>query len=250
MLNSPKITILNVDDNDVSRYLVTEMLHHEGFDVLEAATGREALQLSAMIPDLIILDVNLPDMSGYEVCRQVRAHPATAAIPILHLSSTSVDDQSKVTGLDNGADGFLTHPVPKFVLTASVRSLIRTRQKDMELLAAARQWQVTFDAVTDLIWLMDAEHMILQCNKATIRFLGKPSREIVGRPCYQVIHKLSGPIQGCPAMCVKDTLCREEQILSEHNRWFSVTVDPIMDQGGNLVGFVHIMSDITDRKRM
>ncbi|MBF0549187.1 MAG: response regulator [Deltaproteobacteria bacterium] len=250
MLNSPKITILNVDDNEIIRYLVTEILHREGFEVMEAATGNEALRLAAMIPDLIILDVHLPDMSGFEVCRRIRANPATAAIPILHLSATAVDDESRVTGLDSGADGYLTHPVPNSVLTAFVRSLIRMRQKDKELLAAARQWQVTFDAVSDLIWLMDAEQRILQCNKSTIRFLGKPSTEIIGRPCYEVIHNLSEPIAGCPSRCVKDTRCREEQVLSENNKWFNIAVDPIRDQNGNLVGFVHIMSDITDRKRM
>ena len=84
------ITILNVDDNEANRYAVTRMLKRAGFATAEADCGEEALRQVAALPDLVILDVNLPDIDGFEVCRRIKADPATASIPILHLSASYV----------------------------------------------------------------------------------------------------------------------------------------------------------------
>src|SRR5689334_23942834 len=104
-------SILYVDDDEVNRYALTWMLRRAGFRTHEARTGRDALRLAADRPDLIILDVNLPDIDGFEVCRRIKAHPATAAIPVLHLSGVFVRTEDKTQGLEGGADGYLTKPV-------------------------------------------------------------------------------------------------------------------------------------------
>ena len=76
--DKPNITILNVDDQDDSRYAVSEIVRHEGFGVMEAASGAEALRLVKENPDLVILDVRLSDMYRFEVCRRIKADPATS----------------------------------------------------------------------------------------------------------------------------------------------------------------------------
>ena len=81
--------VLHVDDSRTARHLIREILHEAGFEVVEAGTGKEALALAADLPDLILLDINLPDMSGLEVCRKLRADPTTAAIPIWSAPPTS-----------------------------------------------------------------------------------------------------------------------------------------------------------------
>jgi CheY-like chemotaxis protein len=91
--------ILHVEDNEIVRYTVSRVLRQAGFTVQEAATGQEALRLAAAQPALILLDVNLPDVNGIDVCRQLKANPATAAIPLLHLSNTYVRSENKVKGL-------------------------------------------------------------------------------------------------------------------------------------------------------
>jgi len=128
MENDPKTTILNVDDDEASRYAVSRILKQAGFEVLEAASGEEALRLVDRNPDLIILDVNLPDIDGFEVCRRIKSNPATDFIPILHLSATYQDSESRVKGLEGGADSYLTHPVEPLVLIASIRALLRIRE--------------------------------------------------------------------------------------------------------------------------
>ena len=130
MADESAVTILVVDDDEAKRYAITKILRKAGFAIREAATGSEALRLVADLPDLVILDVKLPDMSGFEVCRRIKADPATASIPVLHLSTTFVDLDDKVQGLEGGADGYLTDVLEPLELIATVRSLLRARRAE------------------------------------------------------------------------------------------------------------------------
>src|SRR5262245_13202553 len=121
-------TILNVDDDGPGRFAITQLLQRAGFRVLEAATGGEALRLVAGQPDLVVLDVHLPDMSGLEVCRRIKADPATSFSPVLHLSATSREAGQRAHGLAAGADAYLTEPVRPEEFLANVHALLRLRQ--------------------------------------------------------------------------------------------------------------------------
>jgi DNA-binding response OmpR family regulator len=92
--------------------------------VIEAGTGREALERAASA-ELILLDVNLPDMLGYEVCRQIKADPATAAIPVVQVSATAVQVSDRARGLTQGADAYLTDPSEPEELLAVVMAALR-----------------------------------------------------------------------------------------------------------------------------
>jgi signal transduction histidine kinase len=119
--------ILVVDDNPATLYSTSRILKSAGFIVVEAATGQEAFDLALRGTEAIVLDVNLPDINGFEVCKRLRAHSATARIPVIHLSATFVKDVDKVTGLEAGADGYLTHPVEPPVLIATLNAFLRAR---------------------------------------------------------------------------------------------------------------------------
>ena len=92
MVDPRLATVLNVNDDDANRYLVNRILEMSGYKVLEAATGMGALLMAEQHrPDVVILDVKLPDISGYEVCERLRANPGTASMAVLHTSATFVD---------------------------------------------------------------------------------------------------------------------------------------------------------------
>ena len=104
-------TILNVNDRDQNRYVVSKMLRNAGFQVLEACTGTEAIDRARSArPDLIVLDIRLPDIDGMEVCRRLKTDAATASSLILHTSATFASIDLKVRGLELGGDGFLVQP--------------------------------------------------------------------------------------------------------------------------------------------
>ena len=134
--------VLNVDDYEAARYTRTQYLARAGFEVREAGSGAEALDLAVtQPPSIVLLDVNLPDMSGFEVCRRLKHDPTTASVPVVHLSSTFVNPAHRVRGLEGGADGYLTEPVEPAVLIATIRSLLRVREAETErdLLLAREQ---------------------------------------------------------------------------------------------------------------
>jgi Response regulators consisting of a CheY-like receiver domain and a winged-helix DNA-binding domain len=115
--------ILVVDDNAATRYSVRRVLEHHGYSVEEAGTGGEGLEQLARLPfDALVLDVNLPDMSGFDLVRTLRADPATSLLPVVHVSAASIATGDVITGLDAGADAYLVHPVDHGVLLATLRT--------------------------------------------------------------------------------------------------------------------------------
>ena len=132
--NSVVSRILVVDDNPATLYATGRVIRAAGFETLEADTGRAAVKVAAtQSVDLIVLDINLPDMDGYEVCRQIRATPESSTIRVVYLSASFVDDRHRVEGYEAGADAFLTHPVEPMVLVATIRALLRTRAIELQL---------------------------------------------------------------------------------------------------------------------
>lgn len=139
MAEAAPATILVVDDSEDNRYAVRRHLEQAGFRVIEGASGEETLRLAKDNPDLIILDVDLPDTNGFEVCQQIKTHPATAAIPVLNLSATFTLTRHRVQGLESGADAYLCHPVEAIELVATVNALLRVRRAEQALRDADRR---------------------------------------------------------------------------------------------------------------
>jgi len=128
-----------VDDQPSNRFVKTQILRRGDFDVCEAATGRDAIRMAAeRDPDVVLLDVHLPDINGIEVCRRLKAVPRPVPLSVLQMSASAITDADRVSGLDSGADAYLTEPVSAEVLLATVRALDRVRQLEAALADANR----------------------------------------------------------------------------------------------------------------
>jgi adenylate cyclase len=119
--------ILVVDDTPVNLKLLADLLTAKGYSIVTAASGAEALEkINGAAPDIVLLDVMMPGMSGYDVCRKIRENPATAMLPVVMV--TALDPgQERVKGIDAGADDFLSKPINQPELLARVRSLMRVK---------------------------------------------------------------------------------------------------------------------------
>ncbi|MBD3562270.1 response regulator, partial [Planktothrix sp. FACHB-1355] len=250
MPQNHQIKILHVDDNETNRYVVARTLRSAGFEVEEAGTGASALRsVGEEQPDLVILDVRLPDIDGFEVCRRIKTNPATSFIPVLHLSASFVKSEDKAQGLEGGADGYLAQPVEPIELLATIKALLRIREAEESALALAKEWQTTFDAISDGVCLLDAEGKVRRCNKAMSQLLGKPETEISDRFHQEILESILGSMEETSFTRVRQTRCRENAQVQFQERWFSITADPVFDRLKAFKGAVYIVADITQRIR-
>jgi signal transduction histidine kinase len=120
--------LINVDDHAPARYARTRILRQAGFVVHDAGTGNEALRLVEEVrPDLILLDVHLPDISGLEVCRMIKEQEQTSSVIVVQISASAVSAPQAASALNCGADTYLIEPVDPDVLVATVRAFLRLR---------------------------------------------------------------------------------------------------------------------------
>src|SRR4051794_9319564 len=162
--------ILHIEDDPATRYATGRILQREGFTVREATTGAEGLKLLREGPDLVILDVRLPDLSGFEICRRIKADPVTATIPVLHLSANYVTDEDQVTGLEGGADAYLVRPVARDVLVATVKALLRLQR-------AEEKYRSIFENAAEGIFQASIEGRLLTVNPMFVRTFDYSSPE-------------------------------------------------------------------------
>lgn len=169
-----EIRLLIVDDNAATRYAMRRRMEQHDFVVLEAGTGNQGLALIASeIPDALILDVNLPDMSGFDIVRLLRSEPRTALLPVVHVSAASIQTADIVTGLEAGADAYLVHPVDADVLLATLRTLLRVRDAEYALRESEARFREIFVNISAPIAVMDADLKVHECNHAFAQLIQK-----------------------------------------------------------------------------
>src|SRR5688572_395018 len=185
MIVNQKIVV--VDDNPASLYSTSRILRSAGFEVIEATTGAEALAAATQEVGLIVLDINLPDIDGLEVCRRLRARTNTAYLPIVHLTATFVAYDDMEQGLSAGGDSYLTHPVDPPVLIATVRALLFARQADVLKRTTDARFRTIFELASSGIALLDPDLNFRDVNPEFCRLTGRERNDIIGKRCIDVI---------------------------------------------------------------
>jgi PAS domain S-box-containing protein len=237
--------ILNVNDDDTTRYVFTRTLQRAGYDICEASSGYEALMLAQQGPRLIILDVKLPDLDGLEVCRRLKADPRTSVIPILQTSATFVSAERKAQGLDNGADGYLVQPVEPAELVATVRALLRAQEAEAHLREASMEWQRTFDAIAESAAILRADGTILRTNRALLALIKASPEEITGCSVRAVFREHLGIDDEVLELAASGDYGRRATEVRSGAFWYRLVTDPILDEHGAAGRFVLVMTDIT-----
>jgi signal transduction histidine kinase len=152
------IRILNVDDNEISRYVRTLTLQTEGYLVSEAASGQQALErLASENPAVVLLDVNLPDMHGFEVCRRIKEAESAVRPLVVHISATHQLVADRARGLESGADGYLIEPVEPELLNATIRSLLRLRRAEESLIHSEERRRIAQAVAGMITWEWDLD---------------------------------------------------------------------------------------------
>jgi PAS domain S-box-containing protein len=127
---------------------------------------------------------------------------------------------------------------------------ITERKRIHELLeTAVSEWRTTFDAISDAVCLLDPKGIIKRCNNAMIKMMGKSFSEVINRTCWEVVYGVETMPERCPFASMLATHARQSEVILRDNQWLNISVDPLLDEMGSLIGGVHIASDITERMR-
>ena len=129
-----QVKVLIVDDDDLLRVTTRRVLESDGYKTFEAGSGRAGLQLLQQEKiELVLLDVGMPDMSGFEICLVIKMDPGLLGVGVIILSGGNIESDDKVTGINLGADDYITRPVPNRELLARVQAVLRVDRKSTRL---------------------------------------------------------------------------------------------------------------------
>jgi PAS domain S-box-containing protein len=214
-------------------------------------TAKEAMELRP--PSLVLTDYRLPDGDGSELVVM-----ASRSWPVIMMTSHG-SEKIAVEAMKIGAlDYIVKSPetlenLPrtcKYALQAWALIEAR-RQADETVLRAKKDWERTFDAVPELIFIIDINHVITRVNKAMADRCGVTPKELIGLKCYDVVHGLENPPVRCPVTAmIQDGLAYNKEIEEKKlNGVFDVTMSPLADEEGRIFAFVHVMRDITEHRK-
>jgi len=248
------LTVLNVDDYPAALYATSRVLRQAGYRVLEATTGAEALALAGECPDLIILDVNLPDVDGFEVARRIKADPETATIPLLHMSAAYREPEHRALGLEGGADAYLAQPVEPRELLATIRALLRVREAESVVRQSEERLRVLASATADVVWTTDAGGRLTGDLPSWRDLTGQTPEELLGWGWLDAVHPDDRPRI---AQTWDDAVREQGTYDTEYRlrmrdgayRIFMARGVPVLEPGGEIREWVGLCMDVEDRRR-
>ena len=241
-------TILNVDDNEASLYVKTRVLRRAGFQVIEADRGGKVLSLIATHqPDLVLLDVNLGDASGYDVCRTIKNDPSYASTIVVQISASFVERSDRLKGFEAGADSYFTEPMEPEELVANISALLRLRKMEHELRRSSIEWQKTFEAVHDGVAIVQETGIVSRCNPAFAELTGSAS---VGEPIDEIL--FPADVTALRELFAESATARRGTSMDLHLRGHALrlSVDPVIDPFGQVTHFACILSDVTAEREI
>ena len=256
-------TILNVDDQEPGRYARRRMLERAGYRVIDANCGVDAWRvLENVRPQLVLMDVNLPDISGFDLCRRIKSRPELADIMVLHVSASRVSGTDRAVGLEVGSDGYLIEPIDEKELHAAVRSLLRLRERQQEnegLLARLRRSEELFRGLFEQaavgMCVVGSDGRLLRVNDKLCSITGRAEHDLMKQELRDLTHPDDRAehesqvgtllLGGISEVSLEQRLMRPDG----DTIWVTVTLSIQWDAGGRIQSLIGVIEDIDAHKR-
>jgi len=290
MSYTPKILI--VDDEPRMCASLKTLLSDHGYEIHTSNSGKKAVEyVSKNNFDLVLLDMIMPDMGGHQVMDHIKGQsPETLIIvvtghasvesAVAALRNNAYDylrkpfeheellktvenalEQKRLNGEHKRAETALRESAHRLqvaydqsiIYAQQLNEEVTERKRTAEALARAKEdWENTFDAIADMLMLLDNEHQIFRVNRAAAEALNTTKERLLGKKCYEAIHGQSHPIRRCPLMLTMKTLEPHSVEITEPRLGgtFICSTSPILDRQGKLTGYTHTLKDITKWKRL
>ena len=264
--------LLIVDDDLSALQTLEALLSREGYEVRGAPNGQTALMFAREDPpELVLLDIRLPDIDGFQVCRLLKADQKTGNIPVIFISGLD-EVVDKVKGFTAGGIDYLTKPFQGEELLARVdthltvirlqkqieaqnveleQEITKAKLAEEKIKRAAEEWRTTFDSIHDPVSIHDKDFRVVRVNKAFAATFGMKIGELLGKRCYEIIHATEEPWSTCPHRRTLESgkSVTEEFFEPRLGRFLQVSASSIFNDQNEVIGSVHIAKDITERKQ-
>ncbi len=242
--------------------------------VITAQSGMEGIEKArAEDPDAILLDIGMPDMNGFEICRRLTSHESTKHIPVILAMATKANPDSRIEGLECGANAFLAKPIDEYELVSQVKVALRIRKAEDSLrersdslqqmveerTASLRESEEHFrslvESTSDWIWTIDAEGCYSYASPQVVNFLDYKPDEVLGKTPYDFMpQEEADRVRGILQDIFNARLpFKGLENLNIRKNGGSIVLEtsgvPIFDAAGNFRGYQGINHDITERKR-
>ena len=253
--NFTKMKVLAVDDNRTNLHILQVFLKKLGHEVILAENGEEAVRrFEQDAPDLVLLDIMMPIMDGFEAARRIKATSTERWTPIIFLSALN-RDENLVEGLDSGADDYLTKPINFVVLEAKLRSMQRALGMQQESIDSLRRVQAISDNVIDAIITINELGLIASVNRAAERIFGWHADELLGQNISMLMPEpersahddyLRNYMSGTPGRILGQE--REVKALHKSGQCFPVALGVTEIMLENKRMFIGVVRDISEQK--
>jgi PAS domain S-box-containing protein len=248
--------ILVVDDEPEILGVFTLILNAAGYDVLTASTGQHGLQLAReKRPDLVLLDVMLPDLNGMEVCKQIKSDPDLRDVFVVLISGGATNAAHKVEGLESGADDYMVKPLDSEELLARIRTIVRLRDTTAALRASEQHYRRLVEILPDAVGLIDLHGRLTSANRQAVEMLGYAGpEELLGKSVFDLTppeehERVKADITVTLETGVKRNT--EYTMLRKNGSRFPVELSAVVstDVDGQSRGIVIVARDITTRRQ-
>jgi PAS domain S-box-containing protein len=251
-----KMKVLAVDDNRTNLHILQVFLKKLGHDVILAENGEEAVRkFESESPDLVLLDIMMPIMDGFEAARRIKAMTRDRWTPVIFLSALN-RDENLVEGLDAGADDYLTKPINFVVLEAKLRSMQRSLSMQQAAIDSLRRVQAISDNVLDAIVTTDEAGIIVSINQSTERIFGWRQHQLIGQSLSmlmpeEVMKGSAGRLATQPESETSRVIARECEVQAQHQdgHRFPATITTSQFTLDNHRMLISVIRDITERKQ-
>jgi len=251
-LISPKIRVLLVEDSEEDVILIVRKLKSDGLDISFLQVDTEQAMQDALDNDwdVVLSDYNMPKFSALAALDILKK--SEKDLPFIVVSGTIGEDVA-VQLMQAGAHDYVMKDNLSRLSSAIDREIgdakVRKQEKDgiLALEHSVEEWDVTFNSMSDAVFILSAQYGIIKCNHAAESLIGKSREDIIGKCCYNIMHETTSPIEECPHQKMFKSKHRETAVINYNERIVEVNVDPIFNNNHELTGSVHTMHDITER---
>ena len=281
--------ILIIDDDHDNRHLLQEVLSLDGYEIVSAEDGEEGLRkIHQERPDLVITDVLMPGVDGFQLLREIRRDNSLRDMPVIFHTGTYVDKEDQDLAREMGVSRYLLKPTPPSEIIKAVRDVLgekvgkrpagsspaameepvflklynnrlvnKLKGKNIEIERARMFLAHIMEGIGDGVVVIDRNYTVVQVNSAAAVSLGVEKSEIIGRKCYELIHRRPSPCEApdivCPLPAVLET-GETNTVLHTHidasgnEQYIEITASPVKDAGGETFGMVETYRNIMEKR--